>query len=74
MDRRKPDKIDLKITEIEAKVVTKLRHLIVQDCLDECKTSHPWCPFLKSTKICQTILDTLKEEIPLILQERSQSK
>ena len=72
MDRRKPDKIDLRIAEIDAKVVTGIRRLVVQEYLEHCRTTRPWCPLLKSTKLCSTIRETLEEEIPTILQERSQ--
>lgn len=71
MPKRKPDKIDLKIAEIEAEVVTEIRRLIVQECLRHCKISHPECSYLNSAKICPAIQETLEEEIPHILREMS---
>jgi len=69
---KRPDKLDLKIAEMEAKVVTELRRLIVQECLSRCRINQPWCPYLNSTKICPSIQKTLKEEVPNILQEMSE--
>jgi len=71
MKLERPDQLDLKIAEIEAKVVTELRRLVVQECLDHCKIDHPYCPYLRSTRICSSIQDTLKTEIPTILWEIS---
>jgi len=68
---RRPDNLDLKIAEMEARVVTGLRRLIVQECLDHCKIDHPYCPYLHSTKICPSIQRTLKTEVPTILWEMS---
>ena len=69
--KRKPDKLDLKIAEMEAKAITEIRRLIVQECLKRCKISHPYCPYLNSIKICPTIQDTLETEVPHILREMS---
>jgi len=68
MPRRKLDKLDLKIAEIEAKVVVRLRHEIIQDYLDQCKRKQPWCPYLRSTKICPSIQKALRVEISATLQ------
>ena len=68
---RRPDKLDLKIAEMEAKVVTELRRLIVKEYLEHCRKEHSYCPYLNSTKICPNILDALEEETPIILREMS---
>lgn len=65
----KPDKLDLRLAEMEAKTVTEIRRLIVQECLGRCKISHPGCPYLDSTKICPEIQETLDEYIPKILED-----
>ena len=69
---RRPDRIDLRIAEVEARVVTKIRRLIAQESLEHCRTNHPYCPYLKSTKLCSNIQETLEEETPIILQEMSE--
>ena len=68
----KPDKIDLKLAEIEAKTAIKIRREIIRECLDECKVNQPWCPYLGSVKLCPTIRETLRVEIPAILREMSE--
>ncbi len=72
MDRRQPDNLDLKIAEIEAKVVTGLRRLIVQECLSHCRINHPDCSYLDSIKICPDIRRILREEVPHTLLEMSE--
>ncbi len=66
-------KLDLRLTEIETKVTTEIRRLIIQECLQGCKTENPDCPYLESTKICGVIQDVLDEDIPKILKERNRS-
>ena len=69
---RRPDKLDLKIAEMEAKTVTEIRREIVQECLDNCRIRQPWCPYLRSVKICPSIRETLRVEVPCILREMSE--
>ena len=72
MSGSQPDALDLKIAEMEAKVVTEVRRLIVQECLDDCKTTQPWCPYLRSIKLCPGIRRALREEVPAVLHEISE--
>lgn len=69
MVKKKPDKLDLRIAEIEAKKVIEIRHIIVQECLDRCKVNHPDCPHLKSTKLCGFVQGALKEGVPEVLED-----
>ena len=69
MKGRQLDALDLKIAEMEAKAVTEVRSLVVQECLDECRTNKPWCPYLRSIKLCPSIRRTLREEVPIIMRE-----
>lgn len=71
MVKRKPDRLDLRIAEIETKKIVEARHEIVQECLGRCRISHPDCPYLKSTNLCESIRDTLDEYIPRILEDIS---
>lgn len=34
MVKKEPDRLDLKLAEIEAKKATEIRQIVVQDCLD----------------------------------------
>jgi len=65
----KPDALDLKIAEMEGKVVTEVRRLVVQEYLDECEVIQPECPYLRSTKLCRSIRRALQEEVPIVLRE-----
>jgi len=63
------DKLNLRLTEIEAKKVTEIRHEILQEELGRCKISSPGCPYLNSTRICKSIQTTLDEYIPKVLSD-----
>lgn len=69
MAKRKPDKLDLKIAEIETRIATAIRHEIVQECLSRCKISSPGCPYLNSTKLCESIQDTVDTFIPKVFED-----
>ncbi len=69
---RHPDKIDLKIAEMEAKTVAEIRREIVRERLDDCRTAQPWCPYLRSVRLCPSIRETLRVEVPTILREMSE--
>lgn len=68
----RPDNLDLKIAAMEAKTVAEIRREVVQECLDNCRIRQPWCPYLGSVKVCPSIRETLRVEVPVILREISE--
>ena len=64
MARGKPDKLDIKLVELESKRNSLIRYGVLDYHLRSCRISEPECPYLVDTsRICPKLQRVLKHAV-----------